>query len=91
MCYRTDTNYVCSNCGIVLSSSTGAVTNCNGRPPFASRTNSSEGNGCYGVQVDESDVPNGLCHNCTLLEEVERRDNDNDDDDYDDIKFERVA
>ncbi|RVX76007.1 hypothetical protein B0A52_00364 [Exophiala mesophila] len=94
MCYRTDTRVICSNCSTTITAYTGEVVECRRRPTGGTVLKEIDLNTdemCNGVEVDEDVSEGGLCHNCTILEDAERRNRERLEDDTDNESMEEVC
>jgi hypothetical protein len=99
MCTQTRVTVLCSNssCGVTITSYTGALDACgkNVRGPL-NEVDQNTDEVCDGVEIEEEEEEGGLCHNCSILERLERasaerhvaaeeEEDDEDDDDLEEV------
>lgn len=91
MSIRTQVTVKCSHCGVTISERAGALEPCgkNVRGPF-NKVDLNTKEVCDGVEIKEENEQGGLCHNCTILEEVERRSTEESEEEIDEEDMEEV-
>ena len=74
MCIQTRVTVICSHCAVVISRSAGAFESCgkNVRGPL-NEVDQNTDEVCDGVEIEDVEEEGGLCHNCTIMDEAERR------------------